>query len=82
MAMTLRLTETETADLHAQAQNEGRSMQDVAREAVREYVARRDHKARIAESSRFGADHYAAALKTLGSIDLEKIAERLRHRSR
>ena len=41
MAMTLRLTDEETAALRAQAEEESRSMQDVARAAVREYVARR-----------------------------------------
>jgi plasmid stability protein len=38
MAMTLRLTDAETEALRARAESEGRSMQDVARAAVREYV--------------------------------------------
>jgi plasmid stability protein len=38
MAMTLRLTEDETAALRARAEREGRSMQDVARGAVRQYI--------------------------------------------
>jgi predicted transcriptional regulator len=38
MAMTLRLTEEETEALRRRAQLESRSMQDVARQAVREYV--------------------------------------------
>lgn len=38
--MTLRLTDEETAALRVRAEFEGRSMQDVAREAVREYVSR------------------------------------------
>ena len=41
MAMTLRLTDAETEALRAQAEIENRSMQDVARAALREYVARR-----------------------------------------
>lgn len=38
MAMTLRLTNDETEALRMRAGLEGRSMQDVAREAVRSYV--------------------------------------------
>ncbi len=38
MAMTLRLTEEETAALRARAEADGRSMQDVARTAVAEYL--------------------------------------------
>ena len=38
MAMTLRLTYEETEALRRRAQLESRSMQDVARQAVREYV--------------------------------------------
>jgi len=41
MAMTLRLDDGETEALRRQADAEGRSMQDVARRAIREYVARR-----------------------------------------
>jgi len=38
MAMTLRLTDEETEALRRRAAAEGRSMQDVARQAVRDYV--------------------------------------------
>ena len=38
MPMTLRLSEAEAAALRARAKREARSMQDVARQAVREYV--------------------------------------------
>lgn len=41
MAMTLRLTEAETQALRETAEREHRSMQDVARGAIREYVSRR-----------------------------------------
>jgi len=41
MAMTLRLTDDESAALSAYAQAHGRSMQDVARAAIREYVSDR-----------------------------------------
>lgn len=39
--MTLRLDEGETEALRAYAQATGRSMQDVARQAVRDYVGER-----------------------------------------
>lgn len=39
--MTLRLTDEETDALRAQAERENRSMQEVAREAIRLYVSRR-----------------------------------------
>ena len=41
MAMTLRLTDDETQALRDFADATGRSMQDVAREAIRDYVAER-----------------------------------------
>ena len=43
MAMTLRLSDEETAALRLRAGFERRSMQDVVREAVREYVDRHSH---------------------------------------
>jgi plasmid stability protein len=45
MAMTLRLTDSETDALRKRAAFESKSMQDVAREAIREYIeehSRRD----------------------------------------
>jgi predicted transcriptional regulator len=44
MAMTLRLTPEETEALREMAQREGRSMQDVARAAINEYVTRRTQR--------------------------------------
>lgn len=41
MAMTLRLTDEEAHALRSYAESAGRSMQDVAREAIRDYVAER-----------------------------------------
>jgi plasmid stability protein len=38
MAMTLRLADDEGQALRQRAEREGRSMQDVARQAIREYV--------------------------------------------
>ena len=45
MAMTLRLDEQEAEALRKRAEREGRSMQDVARSAVREYVERHSREA-------------------------------------
>lgn len=39
--MTLRLTDAETEALRVYAEAHGRSMQDVARQAVRDYIAER-----------------------------------------
>jgi len=38
MAMTLRLTDAEADALRMMAEHEGRPMQEVARQAIREYV--------------------------------------------
>jgi predicted transcriptional regulator len=46
MAMNLRLTDDETAALRSKADQEGRSMQEVAREAIRQYTS--DRTARLA----------------------------------
>ena len=66
MAMTLRLTDAETEALRAQAEIEGRSMQDVARGAVRGYIEQYSHRRRVAASSAEGAERYAEALRVLG----------------
>lgn len=44
MAMNLRLSDDETAALRARAEREGRSMQDVARTAIAQYVADRPNR--------------------------------------
>ena len=46
--MNLRLTDAETAALRARAEREGRSMQEVARQAIAEYVADRPARLRAA----------------------------------
>ena len=66
MAMTLRLTDAETEALRAQAEVEGRSMQDVARLAIRGHIQRYAHRNRVAASSAEGAERYAEALRILG----------------
>jgi hypothetical protein len=48
MAMNLRLSETETAALRAKAEQEGRSMQEVARAAIAQYVSERPQRLRAA----------------------------------
>lgn len=66
MAMTLRLTDEESDALRRRAELEGRSMQDVARQAVRDYVdqaSRRDLIDRVLDSE---LPRYAEALERLG----------------
>lgn len=41
MAMNLRLTDAEAAALRLRAEKEGRSMQEVAKQAIAEYVSDR-----------------------------------------
>ena len=64
--MTLRLTEAETEALRRQAAREGRSMQDLAREAVREHVARRARAELIDAAIDDTLERYADALDRLG----------------
>lgn len=66
MAMSLRLTEQESDALRQQAAAEGRSMQEVARAAVREYVERRTARARLDEVLDVELPRYADALERLG----------------
>lgn len=66
MAMTLRLTDEETEALRKQAEYEDRSMQDVARAAVREYVARRGNAQLVDEELKYVVSTYAEALRRLG----------------
>lgn len=44
MAMNLRLTDAESEALRAKAEQEGRSMQDVARTAIAQYVSERPQR--------------------------------------
>ena len=66
MAMTLRLTDDEAEALRAQAAAEGRSMQEVAREAVRDYVDRHARRAKIDAILDTELERYADALDRLG----------------
>ncbi len=44
MAMNLRLTDSESEALRAKAEQEGRSMQEVARTAIAQYVSERPQR--------------------------------------
>jgi predicted transcriptional regulator len=66
MAMTLRLDDQETDALRQQAENEGRSMQEIARQAVREYVERTSKRALIDRALAEELPRYAEALRRLG----------------
>ena len=66
MAMTLRLTDDETAALRARAEREGRSMQEVARAAVREYIDRTSRRELLDEVLEAELPRYAEALRRLG----------------
>ncbi len=48
MAMNLRLTDTESEALRTRAEQEGRSMQEVARTAIAQYVSERPQRLRAA----------------------------------
>ena len=66
MAMTLRLDADETEALRRRAELEGRSMQEVAREAVRAYIegtSRRELLDRVLDEE---LPRYAEALERLG----------------
>lgn len=65
MAMTLRLTDAETDALRAQAEVEGRSMQEVARAAVREYVDRRALHGKVEDALDVLTPRYADLLDRL-----------------
>jgi predicted transcriptional regulator len=66
MPMTLRLDDDEQKALREQAAAEGASMQDVARRAIREYVARRDHQHRVSAAADRILDVHADAIERLG----------------
>jgi predicted transcriptional regulator len=66
MAMTLRLTEDETQALRDRADREGRSMQEVARSAVREYIDRTSRRELLDEVLDDELPRYAEALRRLG----------------
>jgi predicted transcriptional regulator len=66
MAMTLRLSDEETDALRRRAQREGRSMQEVARAAVREYIDRTSRQELLDEVLDEELPRFAEALRRLG----------------
>jgi plasmid stability protein len=66
MAMTLRLDENEAEALRVRAQQEGRSMQEVARQAVRDYIERSSRRELLDRVLDEELPRYAEALRRLG----------------
>ncbi len=66
MAMTLRLDEQEAEALRRRAELEGRSMQDVARQAVRDYIERNSRRELLDRVLDRELPRYAEALERLG----------------
>ena len=66
MAMTLRLSDDETEALRLRAQREGRSMQEVARAAVREYIDRTSRRELLDVVLDAELPRFAEALRRLG----------------
>lgn len=66
MAMTLRLDDNETEALRRRAEIEARSMQEVAREAVREYIESRSRRDLLESALDAELPRYAEALRRLG----------------
>ncbi len=64
--MTLRLTDSEQAALRERAEREGISVQDAARRAVREYIAKGDHRDRVVAAAERVRNAHAQALERLG----------------
>ncbi len=64
--MTLRLSDEEAAALRQRASLESRSMQDVARQAVREYVENHSRSDLLADVLDTELPRYAEALERLG----------------
>ena len=64
--MTLRLTEDEQTALRERADAEGISMQDAARRAVREFVARGSHRDRLSDAANRVIAAHRNALDRLG----------------
>ena len=66
MAMTLRLTDDESDALRMRAAHEGRSMQDVARAAIRDYVDRTSRRELLDRVLDDELPRYAEAIERLG----------------
>ena len=66
MAMTLRLSDDEATALKQQAELEHRSMQEVAREAIRDYVERNSRAELVERVMESELPRFAEALRRLG----------------
>jgi len=66
MAMTLRLTDEEQRALRERAEDEGISMQDAARRAIREYITRGQHWDRVSRAAERVKVAHGDALRRLG----------------
>jgi hypothetical protein len=66
MAMTLRLDDHEADALRRRAELEGRSMQEVARQAVRDYIERTSKRELLDRVLDEELPRYAEALDRLG----------------
>ena len=66
MAMTLRLDDDETDALRRRAELEGRSMQEIARHAVRDYIERTSRRDLLDSVIDEEMPRYAEALRRLG----------------
>lgn len=66
MPMTLRLTDDEADALRSRSALEARSMQDVARQAIREYVERHSRAELLDQVLSEELPRYSEALERLG----------------
>jgi plasmid stability protein len=66
VAMTLRLTDEQTEALRARAGKEGRSMQQIARSALDEYLLRSEDDEQTDRLAEHGAQRFAELLRRLG----------------
>jgi predicted transcriptional regulator len=64
--MTLRLDEGETDALRQRAEREGRSMQEIARQAIRDYIERTSKRELLDVVLDSELPRYAEALERLG----------------
>jgi predicted transcriptional regulator len=66
MAMTLRLSDEQTEALRARAEREGRSMQQVALNALDDYLLRAEDDELTDRLAERGAQRFAELLRRLG----------------
>lgn len=68
MAMTLRLPPELNDEVRAQADAEGRSIQTLAHDALREYIERHRVRSDVAEATKWVITEYREALDRLGKL--------------